>query len=976
MSKKEVDLRSGERSASRKKVELAGRQALICAASREDVVTRPAFDAFHLMLLSLLVASPGGGDLATVDVPVLVREDAHLARAKEPVTCGVPLRRAAQVRDVASLALLGSDGRTPVPAQLRVLARYDAPASDSRAPISWLAVDFDASIPAKGEAILHLREAVEKPGEIAKLREEILIREDAERLVVDTGVARFTIPKGRLALLDQVELAGARPEDPPRSALRAPAEIGISPGRERSSIYSGASASGVAVDVVERGPIRATVRLSGRLAMGSAAPAYPGALDYLEIDARLRFQAGSARLRADIVVRNPDKSVTGDAHVGGKQVDQRFQEIALRMPLALRGEVTVACPELKSPLRLRQGERFTLHQDGSGGPRAGPAKDGCPEFASTFNGFRARRDGDPTRKPSREGAAADGGVLAEGRRADGVVAFADERIAFGVGVRDFWQAFPKSIRLGADGLVEVGLWPGEWSVLHRLRGGVQKTHRLVIDFRRAETGSASAALASVQAMTLAPLVGTSTPEGVRDSEGLGWISTFDPERFRWYETAALAVVAYNAALGKDAARQGDLFREMEDKDEYGWMHYGDHYREGSKSLRYWGNNELDFGLCLLLQWIRNSDRDRRFFDSGEAAIRHLIDVDIYHTDRDLFWANHGVRKHDASGTVDHSRAPNLSHLWTGGLMTYALVTADDSSRDALLEIGGWLKARERDPKGKPGLLAFGGEVRSRGWAIQAMLDLYRVTGDASWLDFAGRVSRAMVSGWMAPDGLLPNSQKSVDPWMAGYVSEELGRYLIISGDRGEKDADAEQALRRLLDAIAGRAWIREAGTVAYTLHPDGSKPPVLSPNLSATQCDGFAYGFELFGKPLYIRMAKSCFESGRDPRHYPYYYSTTLSTPAKNAGFKLRFGQAWMRLVQRIEADREPPEIASALVVEAELGDRSAVVRFETREAARARATIAGPGSPRVSADGSFSAGDHRVTLEALEPDSEYVLTL
>ena len=50
-----------------------------------------------------------------------------------------------------------------------------------------------------------------------------------------------------------------------------------------------------------------------------------------------------------------------------------------------------------------------------------------------------------------------------------------------VGVRDFWQNFPKALEFSGDGL-RVGLWPGEFAGLHELLGGEQKTHEVLFLF--------------------------------------------------------------------------------------------------------------------------------------------------------------------------------------------------------------------------------------------------------------------------------------------------------------------------------------------------------------------------------------------------------------------------------------------------------------------------------------------------------------
>ncbi|MFN7926657.1 MAG: hypothetical protein U0Y68_01715 [Blastocatellia bacterium] len=80
----------------------------------------------------------------TLQVPLTI--------TRRPATAGVPLAEAANVRDVARIALVGANNQ-PVPAQFRVLARWRGAASDGNRPIKWLLVDTDA---ATGEYHLEL----------------------------------------------------------------------------------------------------------------------------------------------------------------------------------------------------------------------------------------------------------------------------------------------------------------------------------------------------------------------------------------------------------------------------------------------------------------------------------------------------------------------------------------------------------------------------------------------------------------------------------------------------------------------------------------------------------------------------------------------------------------------------------------------------------------------------------------------------
>src|SRR5262249_32616011 len=68
---------------------------------------------------------------------------------------GIPLPRALALRDPAGLAVVDPSGQ-PVPAEFRVLARWNAGRDDATAPVQWLLVAFPATVPAHGSAVYTL----------------------------------------------------------------------------------------------------------------------------------------------------------------------------------------------------------------------------------------------------------------------------------------------------------------------------------------------------------------------------------------------------------------------------------------------------------------------------------------------------------------------------------------------------------------------------------------------------------------------------------------------------------------------------------------------------------------------------------------------------------------------------------------------------------------------------------------------------
>ena len=125
-----------------------------------------------------------------------VREDAGLERRAWPVTRGIPLPRGTAA-DAEALRLQDPRGRG-VPLQGRALSRWPD------GSIKWVLVDFQAGLPASGEAVYSLCSEVDEDPPAPE--HQLEIHEDDGRLVVCTGPLRFSVARQRYGLLQHVEL--------------------------------------------------------------------------------------------------------------------------------------------------------------------------------------------------------------------------------------------------------------------------------------------------------------------------------------------------------------------------------------------------------------------------------------------------------------------------------------------------------------------------------------------------------------------------------------------------------------------------------------------------------------------------------------------------------------------------------------------------------------------------------------------------
>lgn len=817
-----------------------------------------------------------------LEVPLKVKEYAGVDRINDPVTTGIPLPQGVVMKE-QTLRIKDGKGKE-IPSQFRVLSRWPD------GSIKWVLADFQATVKSGKETLYSLQDGGD-PSENFPLS-HLKVTETKDILTVATGALQLRISKKKFNLFDQVfmDIDGDGKEDP---LLLDQLDAGvIITKKDNKTLYLSSSDEAPQVVVEEKGPMRVVIRIDGRHNSHTENGVYKDQLSYLDYTVRIHAYNDKSYLRVFYTLKNPDRFTARNYHEGGPGVFHEFEGLALKVKTNLTGNKSfILGGDKRVQAKLGAGERVTLYQDSSGGPHWGPSKDGSPFWSTSFRGYKIYKNDQE---------------ISSGYRSSGWGDLSNATWGLTVSLRHFWQNFPKGIELEDSGSVIVELFPTRWAKPHRFEGGRYKTHELFYYFHSgpADKAQSERILRSFQN----PLRALAPNTWYQASMALGYMSVEDEKRFPQYEEAARSVIAYKGPH----ANMGDIYREREDKDEYGWLNFGDHYRAGWKDVRYWGNNEFDFSYILLLQYLRMKDHDIRFFENGEYMVRHLIDIDQYHTDRDLFWANHGIHKHDASGIMDHSREPQTSHFWIRGLLTYYVLTGDELALESAQEVGQWLKNLETDPIHKPGDLAYADEPRNPGQIVQALMDLYEVTGNKDYLRLARDVIRWKITRKLVPAkvGAYFGGEGETLPWQLGYATEGIGRYALTKRALGEPDQEAENSLIKLLDflktPVPDGPFYQDSSRIAFIWSAKDPQKMEPSPNLQTTT-DGFAYGYLLTGRKEYWDMARETLKHVFDDGTH--YYTTTLATPAKNAGFHLRFGQIYMGLTQLRSPDRQglPP---------------------------------------------------------------------
>ena len=436
---------------------------------------------------------------------------------------------------------------------------------------------------------------------------------------------------------------------------------------------------------------------------------------------------------------------------------------------------------------------------------------------------------------------ANGEVSSTGKRAAGWIS--SEKVT--VLARNFWQTYPKTLRVDQDG-IEIGIMPPlqsdqytnreepEYRLYYylkdgayKLRSGVAKRHELWI-LPSEVVSSLSQGEFSGSAMATAP------PEWYAESGAMG---RFVPavEHTDFSGEAAELIRTYDEAI--EQGLEGYL-ANREQNHEYGMLNFGDWW--GERSIN-WGNIEYDTQHAFFLQFVRNGDF--RYFLAGEAAERHYLDVDTvwYGPNRGLVYAHcigHTGNYYPES-PVDGQGSPrggfSISHTWVEGHLDYYFLTGDRHALEAAEMV-----THRYDSDGTRNYDFM--NCRTPGWHLILSMAMYRATNDPFYLNAAHIVVERVLErqtpdgGWqrqMMPGHChdLPRHRGNAG-FMVGVLMSGLKYYHEVTGD--ERVADS---IVRAAHFVIDDTWVPEEHGFRYTSCPNTSP----SPGLNSLIIEGIAY---------------------------------------------------------------------------------------------------------------------------------------
>lgn len=564
----------------------------------------------------------------------------------------------------------------------------------------------------------------------------------------------------------------------------------------------------------------------------------------LEIEVEVRPLPGTATSRVTLTLTN---TLAADhpggnwdlGEGGGELLDSVDVFVPFPKGKAPHGSLSV---ERSAPAEsATNGEVF---QASSGGANWNSSNhlDADRRVPMAFRGYRSTLDGTPS----------------EGLRATPVATLEAGETFIGVALPDFWENFPKAVRVAPDGLT-LSLFPAE-ARPHELQGGEQKTHVFYVAHGR------DTVTAEPMAWCRSPLHVAASPEWYAASGAVPYLTprTTDPNTLAC-ELADLGFVG------------ADTFATKRERiDEYGWRHFGDIYgdheastHKGPTPLISHDNNQYDCVAAFLVQFFRTGQFDR--LTEGLACADHTVDIDLYHTDADKPAYNRGLFRHtdhyaDADTGTHRSYpksptrgpvesltekmdqlgetaaqlnkayavggGPSASHNYNAGLMLAYFVTGEARYRAAAVGLADFVIAMD-DPRGtvlkwlsrtptglatESGAGGYHGPGRAAANSILALLVGHQLTADAEYLAKCEEVIRRVVHPAQDLDRLdLLNAELR---WFYTMTLQALGVYLDHKIERDQLDREYAYARLTLLHyarwmAVHERATLSTPETLQY-----------------------------------------------------------------------------------------------------------------------------------------------------------------
>jgi hypothetical protein len=720
-------------------------------------------------------------------VPLIIKETYGIERMQEPVSIGIPFPKG-KIDDRSLLCILDEYDRS-VPFAATVLDTW------SDRSFRWVLFDLQISLAPYKETTFFLKTSEGCNTSICCPAESIEVEENETEFIIKTGKTDFCVDRLRFSPFKWV--AGKTPNtsvlDKSRLVLTDEKSVQWEAHVDRSLVESSNN-------------FKIILYFEGCFKDDDLA-SYSG----LHFQSRLFFWAGHNYASVEFTIWNPGAA----RHPGGlwdlgDEGSQFFKGLSLEL-FMMPGDNCYSHYCTDPTGDITSAGDICIYQDSSGGEncRSRNHVNRNGQIPISFRGYRIYQSGQS---------------IADGLRATPIMALTNGRNAVSATVRNFWENFPSSIETCHSGL-KIGLFPIYFNDLFELQGGEQKTHGIYLNF------SGNGLDLYSLAWCHRPLV-IHIPAKWYCSSGVFpyVIPRGDiPDQFPYQESYELVETAIK---GEDT-----FFGRREIVDEYGWRNFGDVYADhenllykGEKPIVSHYNNQYDLINSFLKQYVRSGEEDW-FMLAGQLA-QHVMDIDIYHTDKDRYEYNKGLFWHTAHYTdaatsthrayprqtaIGHfsnpgysqAGGPSYSHVYSQGLLSYYFLTGDQKAKEAVIDLATYVSRGIDGPDNPLGFLKhiaknivswakhhlrtnditpygfLDGPGRASGNALSVLLDAYQLTKQREYLLKAEYLLKRCIH---PRDDLLKRKLSDVNNrWMYTIFLQSLGKYLDVKAELPEFD---------------------------------------------------------------------------------------------------------------------------------------------------------------------------------------------
>lgn len=428
-------------------------------------------------------------------------------------------------------------------------------------------------------------------------------------------------------------------------------------------------------------------------------------------------------------------------------------------PFVFRVDVFAGLPFLRATYRIFNGgdatANLTLIRLAAGVPPASPdasrqiacagpagpvvaARDALSLAHPTADIFEIRDSGNP---PLQTGPG----------RLDGWIVASTEDGWIGASVRHFYQQFPKRLEVTPTQLHLDLFAPTETIPAYACRPGEAKRHEIWLAVGGGPLKQAALLASVANFQRPARLF---NPEWFCATQGLGYAH---PHAGEFQAIGDFMAKAYGEVA---PANVGELF---------GIRDFGDgYYKQETPTYR---NNYYDVMRGLFAEYLMSGDG--RWFDRGEEAARHFMDIDQIH-------ACTGRAKHaGANSSVYTPHHNDTLGIWSamlrpaGGLLTYWRLSGDEDAREAALLLADYI-VRSNAGIGSSSCRDHAGPLHSLTWA-------YDETHDPKYRDQALKLAEDVKRMLIPRRGTYAESHGAYNyrgnvPWMDAQLAEPL--YLL------------------------------------------------------------------------------------------------------------------------------------------------------------------------------------------------------